>query len=388
MIKELNEIIVGFDLGRDFSQITFYNHKNTEPVTVRTVEGQEKYLIQTPKDLFPLVEENVELGLTLLSNFFKECFTMISASDPGKQIRIMVTMDKMEVPWTNSIPEALSMLGIKRERVHLQDHRESFFCYTLNQKKELWNYKVALFEYDDTKITAYELSINYKTRPALVTVTQMADLNLDKEVRGKMKDEEWNEQRDNSFLELIQYVFENKTFSSIFLIGDNFDKTWAVQSLRYLCNKRHVFQGRNLFTKGACYGAMMKAGTTKIGDFLYVSEAMVEVNVGMQMIIRGKDSYYICINAGINWYEAYHTCEFILDGTQEITLFTKPIDGSPAKSHSILLEGLPKRPNKTTRIQLQVSFLSAHQCKAWVKDMGFGELYPAKGHSLEIILDV
>lgn len=388
MINEVNDIIVGFDLGREHSQITFYSQRTPEPTTVSLEEGKDDYLMPTPKELFPLVEKQEELGITVLRDFIDTCIRRIPGADQGGRLSVMVTMERMEHPWTSVLPRVLHMLGIERNRVGLQAYTESFSCYMLNQKKELWNYKVGLFEYEDSRITAFELGIDYKTRPALVTVKRISSLNLDQKVQGRLGKDAWNEERDRLFLQMITRNFQNKTYSSVFLIGDNFNKTWAVHSLKYLGNRRHVFQGRNLYTKGACYAFMMRTGIQKVGNFLYVSDSMTEVNIGLQMNIRGKDSYYLCLNAGINWYEALHTCEFLLDDTDEVVIFTKPIDGSPAKSHCILLEELPKRPNKATRIQMKISFLSVHECRIELKDMGLGELFPSQGQTWEEILDV
>ena len=44
MIFESNDIIIGFDLNREDSQITFYNRTNADPMTVSIVPGEEKYL--------------------------------------------------------------------------------------------------------------------------------------------------------------------------------------------------------------------------------------------------------------------------------------------------------------------------------------------------------
>ena len=82
MTMDYNEVTVGFDLGRDFSVFTFYHKNNTEPMTVSSVPGEEKYLFPTPRDLFPLIEQEAELGVALLSNFFKMCFEKLSAVGP------------------------------------------------------------------------------------------------------------------------------------------------------------------------------------------------------------------------------------------------------------------------------------------------------------------
>ena len=73
MTMDYNEVIIGFDLGYDSSVLTFYHQNNTEPMTVSSVPGEEKYQIPTPRDLFPLIEQKAELGAALLSNFFKMC---------------------------------------------------------------------------------------------------------------------------------------------------------------------------------------------------------------------------------------------------------------------------------------------------------------------------
>ncbi len=63
MAMEYNEVVIGFDLGRGSSILTFYHKNNTEPMTVSSVPGEEKYQIPTPRDLFPLIEQGQSLVL-------------------------------------------------------------------------------------------------------------------------------------------------------------------------------------------------------------------------------------------------------------------------------------------------------------------------------------
>ena len=41
----------------------------------------------------------------------------------------------------------------------------------------------------------------------------------------------------------------------------------------------------------------------------------------------------------------------------------------------MLLTGLPKRPNKTTRLLLKLQYISRKECRITVKDLGFGEMF-------------
>lgn len=383
----MSRTIIGLDLDREFSQISFYSERNMEPETVSITENKDKYLIPTPEDLFKLTEEAMELGIMSLANFLKTCISFVRSAKDMQQVYMMVTMKEVREPWIEAVKNACEMLGMERDHVWLQTHRESFFCYTLNQKRDLWSHQVALFEYEESSISAYMLNVDYGTKPALVTVTPGEVLRLG--TQNYLSEEEWNEKRDMKFLELIRQTFAGANVSSTFLIGDSFDKTWAVSSLSFLCRKRHVFQGRNLYTKGACYGACHKLGLgNKLDGFLYRSEDMVESNLSMQMEIRGKSSSYMMIGAGVNWFDAQHTCEFILDETDEVVLYSKSMLGGPVSSYTIELKNLPKRPGRTTRLQLKAAFTAADKCRITIRDLGFGDFFKPSGRVWESTLDL
>ena len=103
-------------------------------------------------------------------------------------------------------------------------------------------------------------------------------------------------------------MFGKRTFSSVYLVGEEFDKSWMGNSLAFLCNRRKVFMGQNLYTKGACYAAMEYARMNRVGDYLYAGPDMIEQNMGMEMIIRGHQEFYPMISAGVNWYMARAEC--------------------------------------------------------------------------------
>lgn len=383
----MKRTIIGLDLDREFSQISYYSERNMEPETVSIAQNQNKYLIPTPQGLFSLTEEAMELGVMTLANFLKSCVSFVRTATDMQQVYMMITMKEIRQPWIEALKNACEMMGMNRENVWLQTHRESLFYYTLNQKRDLWAHKVALFEYEDSRITSYVLDVDYATKPALVTVTPGDEMNLGS--RGRRTEDEWNVYRDAKFLEMIQNTFEGESFSATFLIGDSFDKTWAVDSLSYLCRRRHVFQGRNLYTKGACYAACKRLGVGNVlTNYLYKSEDMVENNISMQMTMRGKTSNYLMISAGVNWFDAEHTCEFILDDTNEVVIYAKSMLGGPAASYTIPLKDLPSRPPRTTRLQLKAVFTSAQRCKVTIRDLGFGDFFPASGLVWESILEL
>lgn len=383
----MSRTIIGLDLERHYSQISYYSERTGEPETVSIAENQDKYLIPTPEGLFQTAEEAMELGTMSMANFIKTCISYIRPVPEMQGVYLMVTMKEIRQPWIRLIREACEMLGIDRDRVAMQTYRESFFYYLLNQKKELWSHCSALFEYDRSRIASYLLKIDYGTKPALVEVTPGETVELGYP-EGRTE-EEWDTRRDQRFLSLIQETFRDETVSSTFLVGDNFDKTWAVESLQYLCRKRHVFQGRNLYTKGACYGMCRRLHVGKDLDaFLYRSEDLVEMNVSMKMEIRTKQSDYMLISAGVNWYDADYTCEILLDQTEDLVFYAKSMHGGDTLSFTVKLKNLPERPARTTRLRIHLAFESAKRCRVTVKDLGFGEFFPASGLTWESMLEM
>ena len=135
-----------------------------------------------------------------------------------------------------------------------------------------------------------------------------------------------------------------------------------------MCRKLHI--GRNL------------------DAWLYESEDMIENNISMQMEIRGKKSEYMLISAGISWYEAQCRCEILMDEGDELVLYARSMRNAETNSFTIVLNGLPQRPPKTTRLQINLEYLSAVTCKVIVKDMGFGEFFPSSGLVWESILNL
>lgn len=392
MIEEKRDFILGLQLCRTYAQLTYFNSSMKEPSTIccqSTQEGQEtsdpgnakkndSYLIKVRPEEWSSASEKTA-SLEALKTLLERCLEKVGEKCRREDIRIMVTVPQLAAPLDERIPKALEELGVERKYIFLQDYKSSFYYYTVNQKRELWSGDVALLEYEEDTVTGYVLHIDRSTRPAIVTVEQAASQRMDESLRDGRSEEDWNRERDRLFFELLKKVFERRNVVTSYLLGDYFDKSWAVRSFQYLCYHRHAFQGKNLYTKGACYGAMERMGLNPTSELLFMGADIVRENVGMYLRARGKELYYPLITAGVNWYEAHHTCEIIPDGEEQITLITKPMTGGQEVEHVLRLKEFPNRPNRSVRLRLTVYFVSAKCCRVEAEDLGFGGLYRSSG---------
>ena len=378
MIEEKRDLILGLQLCESYVQLTYYNNTMKEPATLSADGEKDSYLFPVKPEEWAAATER-EKPNRELKELFARCLDRVKTLGKMEDIRIMVTVPELVSPLDERIPGTLEEMGIERKYIFLQDYKSSFYYYTVNQKRELWSADVALLEYEEDTMNGYVLHVDKSTKPALVTVEKAASQKMDESVRDGRPEEEWNRERDRLFFELLKKVFERRNVTTSYLMGDYFDKSWAERSFQYLCYHRHAFQGKNLYTKGACYGAMERMGVITLPDLLFLGEDIIHENLGMNMRIRGKEMYYPIITAGVNWYEAHHVCEFIPDNETSITIITKPMTGGQEINHILRLTDFPRRPNRATRLRMTVYFVSAHRCKVEVEDLGFGGFFRPSG---------
>ena len=127
------------------------------------------------------------------------------------------------------------------------------------------------------------------------------------------------------------------------------------------------------------YGAKEKCGEENLKGYLYLSPSLIKKNVSMEMLVAGTTKSVILVEAGKNWYEINRELEFILDGREDLEFVVTHMEGGQKTRCSMKLPGLPKRPEKTTRLRLTVYYESEELCVVQAEDMGFGDLYPSQG---------
>ncbi len=374
------KIAVGLQMERSCAQLTCCNQTMKEPITLEA-EGaspDDPYRIGMPEGVWDAVcgrGKPIELAV----GFFRQCLQYVCPQDDFSPVRIMVTVPRLDRLLAQRIPQALMLLGVERKNIYLQDYMSGFFFYTVNQRKELWARDVALLEYSNETMIGYVLHVDWTKTPALATVTRAGAQPVDDKARDGREGADWDRERDRLFFEFLKKVFERRSVVTCYLMGDYFSRDWAQRSFQYLVSGRHAFQGKNLYSKGACYAAMERSGMIKGRDVIFMGDNIIAENLSMQMRVRGKQTNYQLVSAGINWYEAHHECEFISDGEKNITIMTKPMTGGGDVAHILRMDHFPKRPERATRLRMVLYFTAPDCCCIEVEDLGFGGFYRCSG---------
>ena len=170
---------------------------------------------------------------------------------------------------------------------------------------------------------------------------------------------------------------QKKLFSSIFLTGKGFARTdWAPEFMKQVCHRRRVFVEPSLFAKGAALKAEDYLHEKTSYPFVCLCEGKLRSTVSLKVQKRDGEVLMALASAGESWYEARSSLEVILDGERELELTISPQDSKQKRIVKVPLDGFPKRPERTTRIQITAGFLDEKTMVVKVTDKGFGELFP------------
>ncbi len=421
-------VLVGYDLGDDYSQISYCLYGKEDVDTVAAVAGTKQYNIPTmlckragvnqwfygrdavknadEEGMFPVGRlvslarggDMIELDgesydpVALLTLFLRRSMSIMSFVATADKIdAIMFTVDEPDDRMVEVLSRAAANLGLKTNRICFQSHTESFYYFMLHQPPELWMYQVLACEYAGRRLRTWRMECNKRTTPIVVLIGEQ-DYEMP-ELSGGAEEEQAGQevyrQADRTFLGILRKLCEGRIVSSAYLLGDGFKSEWNKESLQFLCHNRRVFQGNNLFSKGACYGLQEKFAPSETGKkYVFLGRDKLKANIGMNVLRQGKESYYALLDAGENWYEAAKECEFLLAEDRELTFVITPLNGKDIERKSMRLAGQEADGAPYTRYRLEMSMSGPETVRAVVTDLGFGEFFPASGQVWEECLEL
>ena len=146
-----------------------------------------------------------------------------------------------------------------------------------------------------------------------------------------------------------------------------------------MCHNRRVFKGNDLYSKGACFAMQEKYVKNKTKQMIFLSKDKLRTNVGMQVMRQGEESYLALLDGGENWYECKKEWDIILTEGNTVAFRLIPLDGRNVRNVEMVLDELPVRKPKMTRLHMQVQMKSASLMEVTIEDMGFGELAKTDG---------
>ena len=409
--------IIGYEINEKTCQISFYNDQQLEPETLESESdnyqipliigklrdtwayGKEAKRLVSISEGFTVTRllersldgEMVEFGedtydaVWLLSKFIQMSLQAFPKIDG-----IVFTVPELTEELAKLLRGIAVRMNIDKQHIFIQDYKESFCNYLFYQPKELWQYEAALFCCDRNEIKAYMLR---RLKPGLgggkttfVTVDEVASAHM-KELAAvyPVLNEDKAREADSMFCKFIEGVFDKRIVSSVFLTGEGFENNWYPNALRLLCNGRRAFIGNNLYSKGACFTSYRKM-YMQVEDPVYLSDGKLTDQITINLRVNGQEMWYPIVSWGAQWYESNNQWEVLLEKVEDIELHIESLVQGTVRTEVIPMDKFPRRSEYAMRLMIETLFMDEKTCKIIVRDMGFGEFYPATDFQKEKII--
>ncbi len=292
----------------------------------------------------------------LLSKILKKALILMKKEYPDDLIKkLVVSLETMDALVIEGFEKAFLRLGIEKDRLRMESHGQSFLCYALSRKRELWLNEIGLFDCDKTTCIFRKICLDRRKKPMIAGVS--------KEIISFSE-------------ETLSEALETE-ISTLYFTGSGFCREEQVALVQRLCRGRICFLVDNLYCNGACISARREYEPECMENFLFLEEDSVKCEVTLPVYHDAKECMAVLIGADELWYQTGQSVCLILDEEEEIPLHINHVLTGEEKVYIISLDGLIKRPERMTKILVKVRFLEQNCLVVTVKDLGFGEFFPS-----------
>ena len=399
---------LGMDICAEYTQLSFFNEQTKEPESICQLNTVDTYLL--PNVAFfgeetgrwyigsDALEHRFHQKGTLLDHvvenlgspdrmiFHEETYTyedvlllilkghileFLNRYENAEILRLAVTVYQYSHALFRVLHMLQDELSLYDQKFFIIGHTSAYLHFVFQQPESLRNNSVGLFDYGPEGLNFYRIDIARRTTPQVVRVVH-------RDYRDRIvsyNSYEDKKELDELFLEIVKEVLKETYMSSVYLTGVGFTENWANASQNELCSGRRVFIGQNIYTKGACYSAYIGSNVINPAKYIVDAEDMVHSDVGILTGDSGN-TFLPIAKGGQEWYNMHGKISVILNQTNRVELLYKNHYNQEAMREIIEIHGLPSRPNKTTRLSLEVEMYSGEKGAVIIRDEGFGKLYP------------
>lgn len=406
-------LIIGFDLCKDFCRISYFVSGQEEPSDLVFSEEENPYVIQNSickrkgEDVWLIGQEAYETALLgggsivdkllrlvarqgfatfdgqkysaeeLLFHFLERTLEFLFAEKKTRTVLgIMYSVQELNTTVLDAVIRCTKRLGIDRKRIHIISHTESYLYYVLSQKRELWSNISVLYDLSGDGLNYYELEVLRGMQP---NVAKASRTFLEEGFSLEILDSAaGRKMADNIMTSCVDRMLRKKLISSAYLSGRGMDscQKWGENFLRVLCQRRKVFFIENIFAKGAVYAACEYLRENSVYPFSIMCEGRIDVDISMEIAQGNNQRTLALASVGNNWYETKEDFDIIPDQETSIRMKVKRLGERMPIMIEVPMDGFPKRPQKVSRVNVALSFVSEKMFTVTLTDKGFGEFFP------------
>lgn len=396
------ETVIGIDLCSDYTVLHRYGTEQVTTIPTVICRDREEEVFSIGEEAYRrtlrgggvLVDKLLRLARRggtatiggtcyeagqLLQIFLKKALcAVLKTEEPSFRTvsSLIITLSKNSEDSIGAVRDAARAIGFSEDRLRIISHTEAMMYYILSGEKEFFSSAVALFDLSEEKLFYYEMKvIRGMQRMSVVGEGRPMDESFNLDI---LKNEAGRKLGDNILLACAEKLMAKKNYSAVFLTGKGFEQIDSFPQFReFICRRRRVLAEQGLFARGASAAAMDRRREQTAFPYVFICESRLQVDVSMNIRRRNREERLLLASAGEFWEETRGRIEVIPWQQDYVDIDIQPVDRLRGKKTvRIPLKGFPERPDRCTRVSIDLSFPSAGRMRLCLSDEGLGEIFP------------
>lgn len=248
------------------------------------------------------------------------------------------------------------------EVVEIIGYETAYTSFVLSQENCHGARSVGFIQFED------EITYRYLGKNAKTNLLQIEKISYLKIPHFNTKEE-----KDEKIAQIIKKLLYERKTAILYLTGKGFTGNWMKKTLQILCYNRRAFLGQSLYTKGGIQYIKFKL-SCQLPPI--IAEGLCQYDIGIVCTQNGEKRLTPMIRGGYEWYLQQGEVEVMIEKNEGIEIVFLHLKSQEVKREWIVLDGLPKRPDRTTRLKIQVYNTGEKTGYLIIKDVGFGTLFP------------
>lgn len=379
-MEENTGLLIGIDIQEDFSQVSFFDVQTREPQNI--LFSDKKTTLANPIALSKWGDISKAGYVGEMDSLVNFVATLIEyarkLAGVDKVDKVCITVEDFSIDVLTAVKCIMDKLMTSREQWLVIGHEESYAYYAYNQRRELYASGVMLLDYRACGIKAHLMSSAKRNGAEIIMENSYVLDNED--VRAVFMKEKELADIQKGITEFLTQPLQEHIVSSVYLTGEGFNvERFPDELTKFLCNRRKVFAGQNIFVKGACFAAFDETHKGALENVILACHNRVSTGIELDIVERGVRKRLRVVKPGTNWFMAYRRLDFILEDVSKIILIMKPCDSGKEYYEEIDISQIPYRNGKMTRIGMEFEFNSDSRFTVTVRDKGFGSFVKSSG---------
>ncbi len=308
----------------------------------------------------------------LLAGFLGAVLQSIKKHFGGASIaKLCLTGSRMNPHDELRLRTALDKIGFPFEQLDIINHANAFARYMLHMDEDKRSKRAVTIDLDRYGACIYSFvpCDNRSGAPSHVLSDDASE-----GIPNGLESIKAPEEKMSLFEAVVNSaVSHNFPLTRLFVTGKSVEDERIKSVLRkYASDNFRIFSGQNLYASGACYAAVDEPSKEKT-----IFDGQVFHTVSLEGYKDACIDAVTLISAGTELEEAFRKVDVIMDGTGELVFHLLDTRNGNRTTFTFGPDDLNVRDNRTQRLEVSLRFLDIETLVVKVRDIGFGEIFPA-----------